>query len=56
MTFALCLAFLVLAVVGPLPSEPGYRSKVIITAAVAWCLVMLAIATALLVMARGWPS
>ena len=56
MIFALCLVFIILAFGGPFPSELGHRSKTVIAHAVAWAIVMLATAFALLVLAKGWPS
>jgi hypothetical protein len=55
-TFALCLSLLIVAIIGPLPDETGWRSKVVITRAVTWCVVMLALSFAVLVLAKGWPS
>jgi hypothetical protein len=55
-TFAICFALLIVAVAGPLPDEPGWRSKVVITRAIAWCVVMLALSFAALVLAKGWPA
>lgn len=59
MTLALCVALIVLAVSGPLPEVrgPSIRAVTIfvVVYAVVWCVVMLAVAFALVVGARGWP-